>query len=303
MAAPDKSSLLSRLQELHSQPGRTWNEIAHILKEEGYEEKGKALSGNALRKRYAKLNKPDPVGRPSAASKPQSSQTERGSDFDRLQKSRMDSYSKRFEEGAALPALSPEDALAASTASLVDLNRQLLEQIEQSHRMIERLEKKIEEQEQKATHTGMDTEQPVTPRELLELLKEFARGQEMKFIEENKEYHLSRREVLQLLDEKVEDRVDSELRAMLAAEGSFSQVLSQLIDQRLKTLFSGEPISTTPHAGPGRGKKGKSHVKFSASLEERLYARARSLPGQFSRHLANALSAYLAAVEEKKRID
>ncbi len=123
----------------------------------------------------------------------------------------------------------------------------------------------------------------------------------MKFIEENKEYDLSREEVQQLIERSVEDRVDAELRAMLSEEGSFSKELTGLVDRRLKTLFSGgEPVATTPHSGPGRGKKGKSHVKFSASLESNLYARAKSLPGQFSRHLANALSTYLSVMEEKK---
>ena len=46
--------------------------------------------------------------------------------------------------------------------------------------------------------------------------------------------------------------------------------------------------------------KGKTHKKFSASLEESLFDRVKSLPGQFSGHLSNALEAYLAVMEEKK---
>ena len=50
----------------------------------------------------------------------------------------------------------------------------------------------------------------------------------------------------------------------------------QLVDQRLRTIFSSdEPVVKTAHAGPGRGKKGKTHKKFSASLEEGLFERAK----------------------------
>ena len=88
---------------------------------------------------------------------------------------------------------------------------------------------------------------------------------------------------------------------MLSEEGSFSKELAHLVDHRLKTLFSGgEPVVQTAHAGPGRGKRGKTHKKFSASLEESLFERVKSLPGQFSGHLSNALEAYLSVVEEKK---
>ena len=123
----------------------------------------------------------------------------------------------------------------------------------------------------------------------------------MKFIEEKKEYDVSKEEIQQLIDQTVEDRVDSELRAMLSEGGSFSGALNHLVDRRLKSLFSPtEPVVTTPHAGPGRGKRGKTHKKFSASLEETLFERVRGLPGQFSRHLANASSTYLSVMEEKK---
>ena len=47
-------------------------------------------------------------------------------------------------------------------------------------------------------------------------------------------------------------------------------------------------------------KRGKTHKKFSASLEESLFDRVKSLPGQFSGHLSNALEAYLAVMEDEK---
>jgi hypothetical protein len=104
-----------------------------------------------------------------------------------------------------------------------------------------------------------------------------------------------------LIDGNVEEKVEAELKAMLSEGGSFSRDLNHLIDRRLRILFSGadQPVKTT-QAGPGRGRKGKTHKKFSASLEESLFDRVKSLPGQFSGHLSNALEAYLSVMEEKK---
>jgi hypothetical protein len=297
MSGMDKSPLFSRLHELRAHQGKGWKEIANILEEEGYEENGKALTDNALRKRYAKRNKTDTQGTSPVASEPEPKQEGGEFDLDWLQKGRMDSELKRFEEAAALPA-APENAIATGIASLVSLNNRLLEQIQQFHRILERLEKRFDEQEQKKPHTGMDMEEPVTSRDLFELLKEFGR---MRFIEENKEYEMSREEVQQLIEESVEEKVESELRAMLSPEGSFSRELGHLVDHRLKTLFTvGEPVADTPQAGPGRGKRGRTHKKFSASLEKDLFDRVKSLPGKFSGHLANALSTYVSLMEEKQ---
>lgn len=293
----EQDRLFARLDDLRSKQGKGWKEVERILRDEGIAD----LSANALRKRYGRWKESqEPNLLTSKAADSESNEKHQDLDSEGLQKTRTGSCLRQFEEGAALPALPPGDAFAENIGSLVDLNRQLLEQVQQSHRMIERLEKRLEMQEQITTNAGIDMEQPVTSRDLLELLKEFARGQEMQFIEENQEYEVSREEVLQLLDEKVQEKVDAELKVMLSAEGGFAKDLSLLVDRRLKSLFSGETVPTTPHAGPGRGKKGKSHIKFSASLEENLYARAKSLPGQFSRHLANALSTYLSVMEEKK---
>jgi hypothetical protein len=303
MAASDKAGLFSRLQELHARQGKTWKEIAHILGEEGYEEKGKALTDNALRKRFTRWSKSE-VGVPgesSLASEPESKQEQGTSDFDRLQKHRMDSALKGFGRGGSVPGGSVEDAIAG----LVTLNSQLLGQIKESNSLMERLEKRLEEQESKTSHTQHTDEQPITSRDLLELLRELGAGRfPMMHIEEEREGekdYLGREEAVQLLEDTVQERVETELRTMLSEEGSFSKELSLLIDQRLKTLFSGgQPVVKTAHAGPGRGRKGKTHKKFSASLEEGLFERVKSLPGQFSAHLSNALEAYLSVVEEKK---
>lgn len=298
MAASVEAGLFSRLHELRSQQGKGWKEISRILEQEGYEENGKTLSDNALRKRYAKWNKSETRGTSPVASDRESKQEPEGSDFDQLQKGQVEGYGKQFEERAALPATS-ENSIASGITILVALNNQLLEEMQQSHRIIERLEKRLEEQEDRDSTT--DAEQPVTSRDLLELLREFGRSQRMRFIEEGKEYDISREEVRELIEESIQDQVDAELKAMLSPEGSFSKGLATLVDHRLKTLFTAsELVAETPQAGPGRGRKGKTHKKFSASLEESLFNRVKSLPGQFSGHLANALSTYLSVMEKKK---
>lgn len=294
MEGSDTYRISARLQELVAIHGKHWGIIAEIMEKEEFRDRGKPLSSNALRKRYKKLNVTE---QPSDASELVSTQEQEGSDFDRLQKNRMDSALKQFGRGGSALAGSTEDAIA----SLVSLNNQLLEQVRQSNELMKRLETRLEEQESKTSHTEHTEEQPVTTRDLLELLKEFGARREMRFIEENKEYDMSREEVHELIEKSVEDRVDAELKSMLSEEGSFSRQISRLVDDRLRSLFSGgEPVPQTAHAGPGRGKRGKTHKKFSASLEESLFERVKSLPGQFSGHLSNALEAYLAVVEEKK---
>ncbi len=288
MAGMDRAELFSRLQELHTHQGKTWKEIEQILKEEGYQEGGKLLTANALRKRFTRWSKTEKPDKSPVRSEPEPEGFRIGS-------SNEDRYFRQHDE--ALLGL-PDSKIASSLASLVSLNGQLLEQLREFNVRIGRLERDIEEQ--KTSHTEHTEEQPVTTRDLLELLKEFMtrREEQMRYIEENKEYDISREEVQQLIEKSVEDRVDAELKSMLSEEGSFSRQLALLVDERLKTLFSGgEPVPQSPHAGPGRGRKGKTHKKFSASLEEGLFERVKSLPGQFSGHLSNALEAYLAVVE------
>jgi hypothetical protein len=292
----EKSRISVRLQELVAIHGKHWGAIAEIMEKEGIREKGNPLSSNALRKRYKKLSETDLR---SEMEKPVSTQEQEGSDFDRLQKNRMDFALKQFGRGGSAPAGSVEDAIAG----LVTLNTQSLAQIKESNSLMQRLEKRLEEQESKTSHTEHTDEQSVTTRDLLELLKEMSTGraQQMQHIEEEKGDIVSKEDVQHLIDEIVEERVEAELKSMLTPEGSFASELSNLVDQRLKTLFSGgEPVEKAVHSGPGRGKKGKTHKKFSASLEESLFERAKSLPGQFSGHLSNALEAYLAVMEEKK---
>ena len=143
------------------------------MEEEGYEEKGKALTDNALRKRYSRWKESEALG--VASSESAVSDFDKPSqklDLDWLQKGRMEASLKSFEEAESAAARSPEK-IVSEIASLVSLNNQLLEQVRQSNERMQRLERRLEEQAQKTDHTGIDTEeQTVTSRDLLELLKE-----------------------------------------------------------------------------------------------------------------------------------
>jgi hypothetical protein len=294
MAAPDKAQLLSRLQELHTQ-GKTWKEIAQVLDKEGYNQKGEPLTTTALRKRYSRWSRTGEGGPGKALmeTEPVPKQVLGGYDFDQFQKSRMESPLNPFEGGAALPAPFQDNPLASSIASLVTLSKQLLEQVQLSHRMIEKMEKRLEAQKPKTTHTGIDTEQLVTSRDLLELLRDLSagKGQHMQYIEEKKEYYVSREEVQQLFDELLPDKVDAELKTVLEGE-PVKTLISKMLDERLRAYMGGITVKEQ-HSGPGRGRTGKTHKKFSASLPEDLFEEVKSLPGMFSAHLDAALRLYL----------
>ncbi len=270
-AGSETSRLYSRLQELVIEYGNAWTKISEAIKSEGFREKDEPFTANALRKRYMRWKESERAARLPVSSRPAVSTD-------------------------PVPPHSP----IPGVEELISINKQLLAQVRESNKMMSRLEKRIEEQ-QKSSHTEHTDEQPVTSRDLLELLRELGAGRlQMMHIEEERKDYPSREEVHQLIDEIVEERVEAELKSMLTPEGSFSGELSHLVDRRLKTLFSGgQPVVQTAHAGPGRGKRGKTHKKFSASLEESLFERVKSLPGQFSGHLSNALEAYLSVVEEK----
>lgn len=292
MAGMPKARLFSRLQELHTHQGKSWKEIAHILKDEGYEEKGKPLTDNALRKRYARWGETETSGMPPVASEPVSTGEQGRSDFDQFNKTRMDSSLKQFEETESA------NSIASTLENLVTLNSQLLAQIKESNRLMQRLERRIEQQESKTTHTGVDAEPPVTTRDLLELLKEITsrRDQQMQFIEEERRNYVAREEVQQLLEELIPDRVDAELKAMLEGE-PVKTLISQVLDERLKGYMGGITVKEA-HSGPGRGRTGKTHKKFSASLPEDLFEQVKSLPGMFSAHLDAALRLYLKMIKE-----
>ena len=111
----------------------------------------------------------------------------------------------------------------------------------------------------------------------------------MRCIEEDTTNYIS--EDRQSIHEVIEDRVDAELKIMLEGE-SVRSLLMELIDERFKFFFQDIRIKGY-HSGPGRGKIGKTHRKFSASLPEALFEEVKALPGLFSSHLEASLRLYL----------
>lgn len=263
-AASDTVKLYSRLNELVIEYGNAWKEIAKAIEAEGYRERGEVLTHNALRKRYTRWKE---SGKPS-----------------RL-------FVSSTPPGSTEPA--PLHSPIPGVEELISINKQLLAQIQESNRIMQWLEKRLEEQEQKTSHTGVDTEeQPVTSRDLLELLKEItSRRDQMIHIEEQKRNYVEREEVQQLLQELITDGVDAELRTMLNGE-PVRNLISGILDERLKGYMQDITVKEA-HRGPGRGKLGRTHKKFSASLPEDLFAEVKSLPGMFSAHLDASLRLYL----------
>ncbi|MGO9570464.1 MAG: hypothetical protein ACLP5H_23280 [Desulfomonilaceae bacterium] len=286
MEGSDKARILSRLQELVATHGKHWGIITEIMEKEGFRDKGKPLTTEALRKRYKKLSGTE---QPSEASEPDAVKEPLRDDFEEFNKRRMDSSLKQFEEAESAAADSPGDGIA----SLVTLINRLLEHVRVSNGLMKRLEKRIEQQEQKTIHADVDAEPPVTSRDLLELLKEITsrREQQMQFIEEQKRNYVEREEVQQLLEELIPDRVDAELRTMLDGE-PVRNLISGILDDRLKGYMQDITVKEA-HRGPGRGKVGRTHKKFSASLPEDLFEEVKSLPGMFSAHLDASLRLYL----------
>ena len=98
----------------------------------------------------------------------------------------------------------------------------------------------------------------------------------MQYIEEDTSNYIS--EDQRSIYETIEDRVDAELKTMLEGEG-VRGLISELIGERLKSFFQDIKIKDY-HRGPGRGKIGKTHRKFSASLPQDLFEEVKSLPGR-----------------------
>lgn len=115
----------------------------------------------------------------------------------------------------------------------------------------------------------------------------------MRYIEEDTTDYIT--EDREYNHETIEDRVDAELKMMLEGE-SVRHLISDLIDQKLGLIFQNIEIKHS-HSGPGRGKLGKTHRKFSASLPQDLFEEVKSLSGLFSSHLEASLRLYLKIVK------
>lgn len=117
----------------------------------------------------------------------------------------------------------------------------------------------------------------------------------MQFITEDETDFISEEDCPQSVQELVQDHVDSELRTMLRGE-PVRNLISAIIDEKLKDYFKGLKVKDH-HCGPGRGNKGKTHRKFSASLPEDLFDDIKSLPGLFSAHLEVSLRLYIKMLQ------
>lgn len=101
------------------------------------------------------------------------------------------------------------------------------------------------------------------------------------------------------------DKVNSALQELLTEGGSFQSDLEALVSQLveikvsdgLSSLLTGIEIKERS-AGPGRGHKGSSVTKFSATIPVDIYDAMKELGGIFSSHLAAACQLYLRASQK-----
>lgn len=121
----------------------------------------------------------------------------------------------------------------------------------------------------------------------------------MKFIEEDTTDFISEENSPQSVQELVQDNIDSELKIMLDGE-PVRHLISGIIDEKLRDYFQGIKVKEH-HQGPGRGKIGKTHKKFSASLPKDLFEEVKALPGLFSAHLDASLQLYLKMVQNRSQ--
>jgi hypothetical protein len=156
----------------------------------------------------------------------------------------------------------------------------------------------------------------ISAKEVLELLKGSMERRDSMLAEQltkehDKEYDAAREQrVEERLTEKtramvealVPDKVSGALEELLAEGGSFqrdiedrlSSLIQEKLSDSLSSLLGGIEIKEKS-AGPGRGHKGSTVTKFSATIPEELYDAMKGMGGMFSSHLAAACELYLRA--------
>jgi hypothetical protein len=156
----------------------------------------------------------------------------------------------------------------------------------------------------------------VSAKEVLELLKGSMERRDSMLAqqltkEHDKEYDAEREQRMEdRLTEKtgaqvealVPEKVNSALQELLEEGGSLQRdievLVSHLVEAKvsdgLSALLSGIEIKQKS-AGPGRGHKGSTVTKFSATIPEELYDAMKGMGGMFSSHLAAACELYLRA--------
>ena len=108
-----------------------------------------------------------------------------------------------------------------------------------------------------------------------------------------------------LVEALVPEKVNTALQELLQEGGSLQRdievMVSRLVEVKvsdgLSALLSGIEIKERT-AGPGRGHKGSSVTKFSATIPVEIYEAMKDMGGIFSSHLAAACQLYLRACQK-----
>jgi hypothetical protein len=258
--------LMDRATQLFQElKGPRWSEIAKTLQNEGYLEDGKALSSNALRKRFQK----DPVlrkllenarhGKPQRQTTPAPTGPPVKKPGPPVTRTRRDNTTDT--------TVTAKEVLEILQGSIQRRDEMLLEQIRKSNTMSDtRIIQEIEE-EVKLMETRMSD------------------------IEE-------RLEIL------VEDKVEENLKSMVTPGGSFERDLESLVTKIVQKRLSGEvgtllsALSTAPAQGPGRWEGEGKMARFSATMPQHLYDQMKAIEGDasFSARIAAACDFYLRAL-------
>ena len=274
--AAERERISQRLRELVRICGRKWSRIAEIMKREGFTEKGQPLTANALRKRHSRIS-------------------ETGDTFGGIR--------VNGSELGHQPATLTDTGRPGS----IDGEDPILMELQKAHEELGSLRSRLEQVEQSrgirqedAIQSGGASRDSVTVRDLLDLIAKIAPSGEA-CIQTSPSFSPDGiMEVIRKpLQEEIQDAVDRELKQMLQGDGA-KKILSELLDERLEAYLEGISVKGE-HSGPGRGRRGKTHKKFSASLPEELFNEVKSLPGMFSAHLAAALRLYLRTLEGESK--
>jgi hypothetical protein len=156
----------------------------------------------------------------------------------------------------------------------------------------------------------------VSAKEVLELLKGSIERRDSILASQfqkdhDKEYDAAREQRMEerltekvhtMMEALVSDKVSSALEELLEEGGSFqrdiedrlSALVQEKLSDSLSSLLGGIEIKEKS-AGPGRGHKGSTVTKFSATIPEELYDAMKGMGGMFSSHLAAACELYLRA--------
>lgn len=270
--ASERERISQRLRELVRICGRKWSRIAEIMKREGFTEKGQPMTANALRKRYSRIS-------------------ETGDTFGGISVN----GSELGHHPATLTDIGRPGSIGGEDPILMKL-QQANEELVSLRLRVEQIEQSSGLRQQDLIHSADTGRDSVTVRDLLDLIAKIAPSRETSL---QTSPPLSPDGIMEIignpLQEEIQGAVDRELKQMLQGEGA-KKILSELLDERLKAYLEGISVKGE-HSGPGRGRRGKTHKKFSASLPEDLFSEVKSLPGMFSAHLAAALRLYLRTLE------